>query len=303
MPGPFRRLAAATPSCRSPLLLLLPLLLSACGGSSTGPAPTHGTIVVDVQPDAAAAIAATWHLAGPGGTTRDGTGDATLPDLRTGSYTVTWGDAAGYDTPAAVTLELGEAQSLTFTGAYAVTGMIFPDTPDKLMQNFQVMYETMNPAALAPLLHPQYVMILQESTYNQFPSVGTTLDPTEEQRIHERMFSGANVTDPEGSLVPAVEEISFQEFRRLGTWATSLPADQIPDTPYALYEANILVDRGAGHTYLRAMGQLKVYVAAVDTVVAGETRSCYRLRGLADLTLETKSTEAVSWGGIKVLFR
>lgn len=275
------------------------LLLSACGGSSTSPT-TYGTVVIDVQPDAAAA---TWHLAGPGGTTRDGTGDATLPDQRTGSYTVTWGAATGYDTPAAATLDLGEAQTITFGGAYAVTGMLFPDTPDKLMENFLTMYETMNPAALAPLLHPQYVMILQESTYMQFPSVGTTLDPAEEQRIHERMFGGTNVTDPDGALVPAIEDITFPYFARSGAWGTSLPSDQIPDTPYALYEVEIWMDRGVGHTILKTTGYLKAYVAAVDTVVAGETRSCYRLRGLVDLTLDNKASESFSWGSSKALFR
>ena len=275
------------------------LLLSACGGSSTSPS-TYGTVIIDVQPDAAAA---TWHLAGPGGITRDGTGDATLPDQRTGSYTVTWGAATGYDTPAAATLDLDEGQTITFGGAYAVTGMLFPDTPDKLMENFLTMYETMNPAALAPLLHPQYVMILQQSTYDQWPSLGPTLDTAEEQRIHERMFSGVDVTDPDGALVPAIEDITFPYFARSGAWGTSLPSDQIPDTPYALYEVEIWMDRGVGHTILKTTGYLKAYVAAVDTVVAGETRSCYRLRGLVDLTLDNKASESFSWGSSKALFR
>lgn len=298
---PMRRAIAASRFV-AVAILLLSLPLPGCGDSSTE-LTTYGTLVIDVQPDAAAAA---WHLAGPGGATRDGTGDAALADVPTGSWTVTWGTAVGYDTPPVATLSLGEGQSLTFTGAYAVTGMIFPDTPDKLMQNFQAMYASMNPAALAPLLHSQYVMILQANTYNQFPSLGTTLDPVEEQRIHTRMFSGQDVTDPEGYLIPAVEQITFQTFRRQNAWALSPPADQIPDTPMALYEVVILFGRGPGHTILKVQGTLKAYAAAVDTVVGGATQTCYRMRGLVDLTGDLKgatSEESHSLGLVKGLFR
>lgn len=281
------------------LLLALPLLLAACGDSSTEPL-TYGTVIIDVQPDAAGA---TWTLAGPGGASHNGTGDTTLNELRTGSYTVTWGGAPGYDAPASATLSLGEAQTITFSGAYAVTGMIFPDTPDKLMQNFQAMYTSMNVAALAPMLHPQYAMILQQSTYLQFPSLGTTLDVAEEQRIHERMFTGQDLTDPDGYLIPGVEEISFWTFERQGAWTTSPPTDMIPDTLYGLFDVVIIVDRGSGYTYLKAQGALKVYVAAADTVVGGQTLPYHRMRGLVDLTTDNKSEESITWGLIKGLFR
>ncbi|MBM4131939.1 hypothetical protein FJ250_13095 [bacterium] len=281
------------------LVAALPLLLWACGDTSTEPL-TYGTVIIDAQPDAARA---SWRLAGPGGTSRDGTGDATLADMRTGSYTVTWGGASGYDAPAAATRSLGEGQTITFAGAYAVSGMIFPDTPDKLMTNFVAMYTSLNAAALAPLLHPQYVMYLQQSTYAEFPTVGTTLDTAEEQRIHERMFSGSDVTDPEGNLVPGIEEITFQTFERQGAWATSLPADPIPGTMYGLFDVVILADRGSGHSVLKAQGSLKVYVAPMDTVVAGETRTCYRMRGLVDWTGDIKASETENWGSIKALFR
>ena len=187
-------------------------------------------------------------------------------------------------------------------------GAVIPDTPDKLMQDFQAMYTSMNAAALAPMLHPQYEMILQASTYNQFPDVGTTLDTVEEQRIHERMFSGHDVTDPDGSLVPGVAAITFQTFQQQGAWMTSPPTDMIPDTMYGLFNVVIIVDRGSGHTYLKAEGALKVYVAAADTVVGGQTRPYYRMRGLVDLTsdskaMDNKATETESSGSIKALFR
>lgn len=44
-----------------------------------------------------------------------------------------------------------------------------------------------------------FATILQQSTTIRFPTVGTTLDILEEERIHERMFSRQSVVDPLGS--------------------------------------------------------------------------------------------------------
>lgn len=294
--SPVRRPVAVLLSA---LVIMLPLVLSACGETSTTPL-TYGTVEIDVLPDD---VGATWHLAGPGGTSRDGAGDATLADMRTGTYTVTWGSVNGFDVPAEATLSLGEGQTITFAGGYAVTGMVFPDSPDKLMMNFQSMYTSMNENALAPMLHEDYVMLLQPSTYAQFPDVGTTLDIVEEQRIHERMFSGLNQTDPLGTLVPAIVGITFQTFARQGTWSTSSPTDPIPDTAYAVYDVVILLSRGSLYSTLKAQGSLKVYVAATDSSLAGEYRQYYRMRGMMDLTSDNKSVETSSWGSIKAVFR
>lgn len=56
-----------------------------------------GSITVDVQPDS---ISASWQLEGPDGYLETGSGDVTLPDVRVGTYTITWGAEAGYELPA-----------------------------------------------------------------------------------------------------------------------------------------------------------------------------------------------------------
>lgn len=160
----------------------------------------------------------------------------------------------------------------------------FPDTADKLMTNFQTVYEQMDFANLAKMLHPQYVTILQESTYNQFPDVGTTLDLEEELRIHERMFSKQDQTDPDGILVPGVQSIAFQTFERQGVWSVSPANDQIPNAEFALYDVVFLFDRGAGHTILKVQGAIKFYVDKRDSVVSGVTKPYYQMRGQVDLT-------------------
>lgn len=285
----------------APAVVLL-LLLSACGESDTT-GPASGTVTVDVEPNT---VTATWSLAGPGGYTHDGTGDATLTGLRGGSYTVTWGLDTGYDTPANATHDLADNATVTFTGAYQVTGTVFPDTPDKMAANFLAMYETMNPVALAPLLHPDYVMILQASTTAEFPTVGTTLDPVEEQRIHERMFSRLDLVDPDGMFIPGVQSIMVQTFSRQGAWLESLPNDVIPATPAAVYDVVILLNRGATNSTLKVQGALKLYAAASDSLVDGVPTPYYRLRGVVDLTNDMKSAagvETYAWGSVKALFR
>lgn len=268
-----------------------------------------GDIVIDVEPNA---TAAGWELAGPNGYSTTGAGDTTLDDLLVGSYTITWAEADGYVAPAPETAELTEGQTLTLAGTYAPVGppVVFPDTPDKLMVNFQLIYEEMHFGEFVKMLHPQHVMFLQESTYNMFPDVGTTLDFEEELRIAERMFSGQNVTDPNGALVPGVEAVIFQTFQRQSAWADSPPSDQIPNAKFALYDTVILVDRGAGHTLLKVQGAIKFYASARDSVVDGVPRPYYWLRGQVDLTTDTvsgavldKATESVAWGSVKALFR
>jgi hypothetical protein len=164
------------------------------------------------------------------------------------------------------------------------TPLVWPDTPDKLMTNFQTVYEQTDFANFALMLHPQYVTILQESTYNQFPDVGTTLDLEEELRIHERMFSKQDVTDPEGDLVPGIQSIAFQTFQRQGAWSDSPSNDQIPNARFALYDVVFLFDRGAGHTILKVEGTIKFYVVARDSTQNGVPKPYYRMRGQVDLT-------------------
>lgn len=160
----------------------------------------------------------------------------------------------------------------------------WPDTPDKLMANFQAIYEDMDFADFVQMLHPQYVTFLQQSTIDAFPDVGTTLDLEEELRIHERMFSKQDVTDPEGNLVPGVQSIDFQIFQRQGAWTVSPANDQIPNAEYALYDAVFEFDRGAGHTILKVQGAIKFYVVARDSLVNGVPKPYYRMRGQVDLT-------------------
>lgn len=186
----------------------------------------------------------------------------------------------------------------------------FPETPDELASEFMRVYEARDFAAFARMLHPEAVTLLQASTVNNYPELGSTIDRVEDLRIHERMFSGQNLTDPYGNTVPACQTIRFQTFAPQGVWALSAPNDPIPYTQNALYDVVILIDRGQTPPMLKVQGTLRFYVSARDSMVYGVTRQYCQLRGLMDLTLENlaassldKPAYVTSWGSAKALWR
>ncbi|MEN8007373.1 MAG: hypothetical protein ABFS42_10185 [Candidatus Krumholzibacteriota bacterium] len=181
--------------------------------------------------------------------------------------------------------------------------LVFPDTPEKLMENFQEVYEWRYFEGYRELMHPDFLTFLQDATIMEFPDVGTTLDYNEERRIHERMFSGEAVTDPNGDLVPGVVNISFTRFQQLETFTSSPPDDIIPDTEWAPYEVDFLFDRGQSFSYLRVQGTIRFYVSGRDSLHNGAIKQYYEMVGQVDLTNLPKGVEGINWGSVKALFR
>lgn len=179
----------------------------------------------------------------------------------------------------------------------------FPESADLLMANFQAAYETRNFDALRILLAPEFETHLQAATTEEFPDVGETLELAEELRIHERMFSGDALTDPNGDYVPGVESISFLGFKRTQEWTVSGPDDAIIGVEWAPFDVNILLDRGERYSFLRTEGTIKFYVTSRDSVHRGSTKKYYQMVGQVDWTGPGKSTEEERWGSIKALFR
>ena len=165
-----------------------------------------------------------------------------------------------------------------------VLSLPFPGSRDQLMANFQTIYETRDFDEYRTIMHPDFLTILQENTTEEFPDVGTTLDVNEELRIHERMFSGEDVTDPQGDLVPGVLNISFDTFRALGAWTMSPANDIIPNAEWAPFDIVFLFDRGQSYTTLMVVGTIKFYVTSRDSLHQGETKQYYQMIGQVDLT-------------------
>lgn len=185
----------------------------------------------------------------------------------------------------------------------------FPDTPAKLMQDFQSAYEAMDYAMLSRMMHPDFVTVLQPSTLFRFPDVSATLDVTAERRIHERMFSRAAVVDPEGQYVPGIDRIQFLALEIQGVWGLSPANDVIPGTECATYNVIYDFDRGPSFETLSGQGSIKFYVTHRDSTANGITKPYYQMRGQVDLTFESvgqaaaKGVEPFCWGTIKAMFR
>jgi len=111
-----------------------------------------------------------------------------------------------------------------------VTG---PGTPDELMVQFKMVYQNMDVGNYLALLDPGYRMLLSAETIDAFPDVGPFLDLDEEERIHTRMFSGENLTDPGGHPVPGVESVSFNVMNRMTAWAPTDDEVNFPDSEWA----------------------------------------------------------------------
>lgn len=206
-----------------------------------------------------------------------------------------------------ITVEVRDRWGAVSTAAEQVQAqwgqLPFPGTPDQVMQNFQTAYETRNIGAYQEILHRDFLMILQDQTITEFPDVGTTLDVSEEIRIHQRMFSGLAVTDPEGDLVPGVKAIYFSTFRALDSWVMSPSEDIIPNAEWAPFEVDIMFDRGQTFSTMKVEGTVKFYVTSRDSLHEGNIKQYYQMAGMVDLTGAFKASEVVSWGSVKALFR
>ena len=185
---------------------------------------------------------------------------------------------------------------------FPVSSLPFPDTPEQLMANFQKIYETRDTDEYKLILDPAFETLLQQSAQNEFPGVGPTLGMTEEYRLHERMFLGEPLEDANGNFLPAIAAIGFSKFRNLVGWGMSLPTDPIPNTLSAIYEVDILVDRGQNFSTLKVAGTIRFYVTTAEGKLNGQPKTYYRLIGQLDLTNIGKSTAVIAWGSLKAWY-
>ena len=170
------------------------------------------------------------------------------------------------------------------------------------MANFRTIYETMDVNEYRLILDPAFETILQQGTQDDFPEVGVTLDVAEENHLHERMFLGEPLQDANGDLLPAIYQFTLARFLPLVDWGESLPTDPIPNTLSALYDVEILVDRGQEYSTLLVRGSIRFYVTTAEGRLNGQPKTYYRLVGQLDLTEGNKSVPAIPWGSLKAWF-
>ena len=181
--------------------------------------------------------------------------------------------------------------------------IVGPSSSNELMDQFMTNYEAMDVEQYVALLDPGFLMLLQESTTQEFPDVGTSLDFAQEERSHIRMFSGEALADPNGDFVPGIMTIYFSYFRALDTWAPTDDEDRFPGAEWAPFEVGLLFDRGQNFSTLKVNGTVKIYTRAHEIEVGGTSKTYYLMAGMVDLTNLGKSVEGASWGDVKAIFR
>lgn len=178
-----------------------------------------------------------------------------------------------------------------------------PESPELMVLQLMAAYEARNVSTYLALLDPDFQMFLTPETMGDFPDVGPTLDYAEEEHIHTRMFSGQDVTDPLGNLVPGVQGITVSVFIPLDAWTPTVAADPVQDAVWAPYQVIISFDRGQSFSTMKVEGTVKIFARAHETTVAGKKETYYLMVGMTDLTYLGKGTENEAWGGIKALYR
>ena len=88
-------------------------------------------------------------------------------------------------------------------------------------------YQDLDHQIFQNIMRDDFEMILQQSTVQEFPLVGATLDRTQELLIAERMFSGQPLIGPNGNLIQAISSIQIPLFEQQSAWAEVEPVSRI----------------------------------------------------------------------------
>ena len=194
--------------------------------------------------------------------------------------------------------------------------MIYPDTADKLIGNFQTAYNGMNYEKYQDVLHQNFRFLFKPEDAIGIPS--DVLDRDGELTIAYNMFSGEPRPQPEGPPEPGITRITISVLNRKADWTPVAPTDphfyEPEDAEHgrhasvkATYEVQMLIERDQG-SQLQVAGDAVFFVAARDSLVAGIIKPYYQLRGHQDLTrstggkLELSGSDGTTWGTVKILY-
>lgn len=178
-----------------------------------------------------------------------------------------------------------------------------PRSPFDLLLGFQTAYADRDLKTYLALLDPEFRFFLHPLTVNLYPELAAGLDLTREEQIHERMFSGEGVIDPDLEPRPGVQQIYFNEFQPLDTWKTTDDPTNFPEATWALFDLDMVIDCGQNFTTYEARGQVKIYIREYTRMAGGKEIKYYKLAGMLDLTQSDKGVERTPWGLIKVFYR
>ena len=175
--------------------------------------------------------------------------------------------------------------------------VLFPDTPDKVIQNLREAYENMDIDTYRHALHPNFVFKFQQYDIDNLNLPSDHLTREEDLLSTVNMFSGRPVGD-----VPGVILISWPVLERQSIWETSYNPEY-PDAQRGLFHFAINITC-PGATTIVITGQQEFYVTSRDSIVAGSPTPYWQLLAQIDLSDigMPRGTENATWGGVKWLY-
>ncbi len=172
---------------------------------------------------------------------------------------------------------------------------IWPDTPDKLMINFELAYSEMNITEYENCLHPDFQFkFTNNDIWERADDVNSTTN----------MFAGNSGEDSQGSPRMGVKSIEISQFTQELDWDTTLPNHPVfPSSEKALYKVTIRFFLENDYNTITISSQQLFYVMPEEVDKGnGTTQTRFFLYGQQDLEGEGKGNEDMTWGGVKALY-
>lgn len=172
----------------------------------------------------------------------------------------------------------------------------WPDTADKLMENFERAYSTMNIEEYGIVLHEDFKFIFidyAEVWYKAQDMASTT-----------NMFSGSPGENPDGTYRDPVQSITVNTLIRQTEWE-AVPGNDpdFPNTEKALYSVQIVFLLEGGENTITIDCDQLFFVTSEEEDDDGTPRTRYYLAGQQDLLGGGKFNEDATWSAVKMLFR
>lgn len=169
-------------------------------------------------------------------------------------------------------------------GGGGETELPFPDTPDKLIANFQTVYEDRDLLKYTEaILHQQYKFILQDQTVEDFGLPDEIYEYEDEVQIATKLFSESPGRD--GNVI---SQIDVDIMQPQGVWQPVDDSDQyfggIENAQKRTYNVRLVFFVQGENLQLIVEGTVIFYVAGTPTEHQGQTKLYHQLLGQWDFT-------------------
>jgi len=174
----------------------------------------------------------------------------------------------------------------------------WPDTANKLMENFERAYGEMHITEYEKILHDdfEFIFIANLDIWNRLDDITSTTN----------MFAGNPGEDELGNFRQGVQSIAVHTLIRQTPWE-AVPGDDpdFPDSEEALFQVQIVFTLNGGENTITVDSDQQFYVTSEEVDEGdGTMRTRYFLVGQRDLESSApKGNEDATWGSVKSLYR